>query len=124
MKLSDIKGERVFDVLADLVEPVANIAQDPKFLEMFRKIKIEEGEEKPTREELRKAAAARLKAGIPYLLKEHKRDLVAVLSTINGVEPEEYLGALNLVKLFRDAADLIGDPDFFAFMPFVQAQKE
>ena len=26
MRLSDIKGERVFDVIADIIDPIANIA--------------------------------------------------------------------------------------------------
>lgn len=28
MKLSDVKGDRVIDVIADVIEPISNIAQD------------------------------------------------------------------------------------------------
>ena len=28
MKLSDIKGERTLDVIADIIDPIANIAED------------------------------------------------------------------------------------------------
>ena len=28
MRLSDIQGERVFDVIADIIDPIANIAED------------------------------------------------------------------------------------------------
>ena len=28
MKLSDIKGDRVLDVIADIIDPIANMVQD------------------------------------------------------------------------------------------------
>ena len=39
MKLSAIHGERVFDVIADIIEPIANIAGDEKASAMFRREK-------------------------------------------------------------------------------------
>ena len=35
LKLSEIKGEKAFDVLADLTEPIANIAADKKAAELL-----------------------------------------------------------------------------------------
>ena len=45
MKLSDIKGDRVFDVIADLIDPVASIAQDAQAAALFRPA---EGEQAPS----------------------------------------------------------------------------
>ena len=43
MKLSDVKGDRVFDVIADIIDPIANIAEDEKASAMFRREKLPEG---------------------------------------------------------------------------------
>ena len=43
MKLSDIQGDRVFDVIADIIDPIANIAEDEKASAMFRREKLPEG---------------------------------------------------------------------------------
>ena len=45
MRLSEIKGERVFDVIADIIEPACNIASDPVASRMFRGEKAPEGME-------------------------------------------------------------------------------
>lgn len=56
------------------------------------------------------------------LLKHHKGDIIAILSSIDGVSPERYQGALNLVKLFKDATDLLTDEAFAEL--FISAQGE
>ena len=43
MKLSDIQGDRVFDVIADIIDPIANIAEDEKASAMFQREKLPEG---------------------------------------------------------------------------------
>ena len=37
MKLSDIKGADVFDVIADCIVPITNIAADEKAMALFKK---------------------------------------------------------------------------------------
>ena len=66
MKLSDIHGERVFDVIADIIDPIANIAEDEKASAMFRREKIPEG---MTAKEF---AMQRARKALPALLKQHK----------------------------------------------------
>ena len=43
MRLSDIKGERTLDVIAEIIEPIANIAEDEAAAELFRREKPPEG---------------------------------------------------------------------------------
>lgn len=43
MKLSDIKGDRVFDVIADIIDPIANMAQDKDVTAMFKREAVPEG---------------------------------------------------------------------------------
>lgn len=116
MKLSDIHGERVFDVIADIIDPIANIAEDEKASAMFRREKIPEGMT------VKKFATQRARKALPALLKDHKNDIIAILAAIEGVSAESYKGALNLVKLMRDATELLTDDTFTAL--FLSAQSE
>lgn len=111
MKLSDIKGERVFDVIADLVEPIANIAEDEKALEFFRPKPLKKGE---TAE---KAFAKRMRVAIPALLKEHRSDVIAILSTIKGQKPAEFVKDMTLASIIGDLFELLTDDVFLGFLP-------
>lgn len=106
MKLSEIKGERTLDVIADLIEPIANIAGDKDAAAMFKREKAPEGVDP------REYAKERLKKGIPSLLKGHKKDVIVVLATIEGVPPAEYAESMNLAKLAKDLVELVTDEEF------------
>lgn len=116
MRLSDIHGERVFDVIADIIDPIANIAEDEKASAMFRREKIPEGMT------AKKFAMQRARRATPALLHGHKNDIVAILATIEGVSADDYKGALNLVKLVRDTTELLTDETFWGL--FQSAQSE
>lgn len=117
MKLSDIHGERVFDVIADIIDPIANIAEDEKASTIFRREKLPEGIT------VKKFAMQRARKALPVLLKDHKGDIIAILAAIEGVSAESYKGALNLVKLMRDAAELLTDDAFTALFLSAQSGK-
>ena len=42
MRLSDIKDDRVFDVIADIIDPIANIASDLTASFLFKRQKLPE----------------------------------------------------------------------------------
>lgn len=110
MKLSDIKGDRVLDVIADVIDPIANIAQDKDVAAMFKREAVPEGME------AREFFAARMRAGMPALLKGHKSDIIVILAAIEGVTPEQYAASLNLAKLFTDVMELVTDDAFVNFL--------
>lgn len=114
MRLSDIKGERVFDVIADIIDPIANIAEDKEACELFARKKLPEGMT-PGEFLLKRARKA-----LPKLLKGHKADIIAILSAIEGVDPETYAGALSLMRLMRDSIELLTDEAFTEL--FISAQ--
>lgn len=116
MKLSDIKGERTFDVIADIVVPVANIAEDEKAAEMFSRKKAPKGVEP------RAFLLSRIRQGLPSLLKDHKKDVIAILAAIEGISPEAYAEGLDLLKLTTDCVELFTDEAFTAL--FISAQSE
>lgn len=108
MKLSEVRGERTFDVIADIVEPISNIAADKEAAELFTRKQLPEGMTKEA------FVMKRLKKSMPVLLKNHKEDLIVILAAIEGVAPEKYGKELNLVKLTRDVTELLNDDAFKA----------
>lgn len=115
MRLSDIQGERVFDVIADIIDPIANIAEDEQASAMFRREKLPDGMT------AKQFVTQRARKALPALLKGHKGDIIAILAAIEGVSADDYKGALNLVKLMRDATELLADDAFTAL--FISAQS-
>ena len=116
MRLSDIKGDRTLEVIAEIIDPIANIAADEEASAMFKREKLPDGMT------AKKFLMKRVRKSLPVLLKGHKADIIAILSAIEGVSAEEYSGALNLVKLVKDCTDLLTDEAFMEL--FISAQSE
>ena len=116
MKLSDIRGERTLEVIADLIDPICNIAQDEKAAALFKRERVPEGVEAKT------FLLQRVQRALPSLLKEHKGDLMVILAAIEGVSLREYEASLNLAKLMKDWIDLMTDRAFLEL--FTSAQTE
>lgn len=110
MRLNDIKGDRVFDAIADIIEPACNIAADTAASRAFRP------EERPQDMTVQEFALKRASEAIPQLLRGHKDDLVRIFAALNGVTPEEYREKLTLATLVRDLAELMTDEDLKAFL--------
>lgn len=110
MRLSDVKGERTFEVIADIIEPVYRIAQDKAAVEMLSPKPCPEGEDP------KRFMARRLVAGVPALLRSHKGDLVAIMAAIEGEDAEEYAASLDLAKLVASLTELVSDPALMGFL--------
>lgn len=118
MKLSDIKGERTFDVVADLIVPISNIGEDKEASALFRREDLPEGKT------VNQFVLERIKKSMPMLLKKHKADLITILATIKGVSEKEYKAQLNLETLVLDVADLLTDNQFITFFTSAQSIKK
>ena len=110
MKLSDVKGERTLDVLADLIGPIASIAMDENAAKFFERGGCPEGKDP------REFALEKARDMLPSLIKGHKDDLVEILAAVKGVTPKEYAEGLNLAALASDVAELLTDEEFLAFL--------
>ena len=115
MILSDIKGDRVFDVIADIIDPIANIASDETASALFKREKLPEGMT------AKSFLLERARKAIPALLKGHKSDIITVLATIEGISADDYRASLTLAKLMQDAAELLTDEAFGEL--FISAQS-
>jgi len=109
MKLSDISGDRVFDVIAAVIDPIANIAEDEAAKGLFKRQKVEKDANAT------QILTNRLRKYLPQLIKNHKSDLIIILSEIEGCTTEEYSKSLTLAKLFKDGCDLLTDEAFMSF---------
>lgn len=117
MKLSDIKGDRVLDVIADIIDPIANMVQDKDVAAMFERKAVPEGME------ARDFFAERMRKGMPVLLKGHKADIIAIMAAIDGVTPEQYAESLDFPKLFTDVMELVTDNAFLDFLSSPETKK-
>lgn len=110
MRLSDIKGEETFEVLADLVEPIISIAQDDAAARMFQREKCPKGMTP------RDFALEKIKVGLPTLLRGHKDDLIVIIATLKRIPPEQYASEVGLASLAKDVLELASDEDFLGFL--------
>lgn len=115
MRLSDIRGERVLDVIAEIAAPVINIASDEEALAFFKRRPPKEGQ---TPQE---ALAERMGQAAPALMKTHRDDLVAILAALDGVTAEEYVEGMTLGSVLVDVFELLTDE---AFGDFLSSQEQ
>ena len=87
MKLSEYQGEAALDILADLIEPAGEIMSDKEIGEVFKK--------------------NRFKA-IGMAIKNHKKAVMKIMSTMDGVPVEEY--KCNVFTLPVKILELLNDP--------------
>ena len=87
MKLFEYQGEAALDILADLIEPAGEIMSDKEIGEVFKK--------------------NRFKA-IGLAIKNHKKAVMQILATMDGVPVEEY--KCNVFTLPVKILELLNDP--------------
>lgn len=109
MRLSEVRGERVFDVIADIIDPVAEIATSKEMEKLLERRTTPKGVDPRT------YALQRVRRVVPKLIREHKGAFVAVMSAIGGVTPEQYLDGLTMASLLADVSDLLTDDAFTDF---------
>lgn len=93
-KLSDFKGEEALDVLADIIDPVAEIMSDRG---------------------VRTAGPVKLDIA-KYIIKNHKQSLIEILARLNEQTVDEYKATSNLFSLPLQILSVLNDEelgDFF-----------
>lgn len=88
MRLADIKGDKAFEVLADLLTPATNLCADEEFVEAINRTYIE---------------------GMQVALKNHPDDVKAMMAILDLEDPETY--EITLAKIPKKFMELANDPD-------------
>ena len=92
MKLSEIKGDRALEVIADIMEPITNLISDPE-----------------TKKALKNNGKEPVVKILPKIIKTHKDDIYKMLAILDGVTVEEYAESANMVKIIQDFSDVVMD---------------
>lgn len=108
MKLSEIKGDRAIEVIADIMEPISNIIGDPEAKKIFNQDKNKE-----------KVPVIKY---LPKLLKTHKNDIYSMLAALDGISVDEYIKKANMVKIINDFSDVVTDDSITAL--FTPAEQD
>lgn len=110
MRFSEIKGDRVFDVIADIIEPACNIVSDEEAGKFFKRGTVPDGMTQ------REYVLQRVKESLPPLLKSHKNDLIMIMAAIDGIDPEEYRKNVTMSSLFQGLYNILTDEDLLGFL--------
>lgn len=118
MRLSDIKGEKSLDVMADAMELAELIADDKRFKALMDDMKAAQGEEQQG--ELWRVFCRHL----PQILRDerYKSRIVSILAAASGVTVEEY--AADGPILFDCFELLTSDAESLGFLLGSAAPKE
>lgn len=92
MKLSEIKGDRALEVIADIMNPISNLLSDPE-----------------TKKALKNTGKEPVIKILPQIIKTHKTDIYKIFAILDGVTVEEYAKSANMVKIIQDFSDVVMD---------------
>lgn len=99
-KLSEIKGEDALDILADLIEPMAEFTEDDLFVKYVR-------------------SGNHIQA-VRRAIKGHKRAVLTVMALLEGEDVKTY--SPSILRLPAMLIELFNDPDLVAL--FQSAETE
>ena len=113
MKLGELRGERAIEVIADLIAPITNIAEDQENLQLFR-AKKQEGET------ARDMVVRDFKVKLPNLLKTHKKDIIDIVCAVNDTKPDE----LSILDISRYMIELFKDQEFLSLFMYAVSKED
>lgn len=87
MKLSEYQGEAALDLLAELIEPAGEIMSDKQIGDVFKENRFK---------------------SIGLAIKNHKKAVMQILATMDGVPVEEY--KCNVFSLPVKIMEILNDP--------------
>lgn len=115
-KLSEITMEQGLDIVADILAPIMNIAEDETVRDFFTKEKPQEGENAI------QMALRRIKSSLPALIKKHKEDLIVIMAALNTQTVDEYKQSKGFMGLVKDVVSIANDEDLQGL--FTSAESE
>ena len=92
-KLSEFKGDKAFEVIDQLLDPIAQIAQD----EEFKKARENKG--------------ASIKSLAHKLIKDHRDEIVTILAVISEQKPEDLRNSISPVDILNGTIAVFSDED-------------
>lgn len=118
MRLSEVKGERVFDVIANVTEHAHNIVCNESVSRLLGMFDEPEGEDAYER------FAKSLLGILPTVIRECKDDAIAIMCEVGDVSREEYLADMTLKSFMEDVRELLTDDAFADFFALSRLRRE
>lgn len=87
-RLEDFKGDEAWDVIIELVDPIAEIATD---------------------EDVKKAITTDLKSAAKAIVKNHKAAATTVLAVLSERDPEELRATINPIDIMAGVLSILQD---------------
>lgn len=115
MKLSEVKGERVFDIIADIIEPASSILSDRAISLQFDLLRSASDQDGKTKAML---------GMVPVLLRKHREDVAAIMGALNGMTAEEYMEGMTIASFTGDVFSLLTDEGLLGFLSASDATQE
>lgn len=97
-KLSEIRGEDALCVLADIIEPASEFAEDSEFVRLVRN-------------------GDKIQA-VKRVLKEHKKAILTIMAILEGADPTTY--SPSMIELPARLLELMNDPELVMLFPSQQ----
>lgn len=88
-KLSEIKGEEALDVLAEILEPITEIAND---------------------EEVKAGFETNVAKSVSVALKKYKKEIIEIFAAINGTSVEDTLEEIDILALPAYIVETLNEP--------------
>jgi len=107
MRLSDVKGERSADVVADVIAFVCALGSEEEINALLAPRK---GKKAQNNTEFARAF-------YPTVFKKYKKELYEALGSIEGCGAKAYAAKADPATLFNDFAGLLSDPMFQELFP-------
>jgi len=104
MKLSDVKGSRSADVVADVIAFVCALGSEDEINALLTSQKTKNNTEFA-------------RAFYPIVFKKYKKELYEALGSIEGCGAKAYAAKADPATLFNDFAGLLSDPMFQELFP-------
>lgn len=112
MKLSEMTTERSFDVICEITPYLGNIVDDKILMDSLKRT-VNLGQE-ASQMAVITAGVAKVNKIVPIVLKDHKVDVLGILSIVFDI-PVEKLEKQNILKTMMMIRDIIKDKDLIDF---------
>ena len=118
MRLSEIRGQEVMEVIARIAAPIGRIAKDSDAMAAFDLQSIRDADGP------KKALIGVIADGVPALLGTHSDDVAEIMAACHLVSKEEYLAERTGPKLLVDVSALLTDGELIGFLPSQDGTQE
>lgn len=109
--ISEIKGERSFDTLADVMEIAFSLAEDENVMEFVKR-----GEGIPEGEDALEWQMRIMKKCVPAMIRDHKDALASLIAISKNTTKAKYLKDVTPNELWKDVIAIFNDKTFIGFL--------